>query len=155
MKNYFGSRAFLTNPWFWLFIILTLFLLVHAPFRTAIADNANWEKPSDEPETPGDKHERLAHVFDYLRTESMSMSSHLPDTLRESADWAVNEYHAAEESIGMQIRPSYSHGFLMHSEMKFDDSLSLNATVHDSDASQSGNSLMLRWKLLELSGGGN
>ena len=43
-----------------LLVFLTLFLLVHAPFHHVNAsDNANWQKPSDDPETLGDKHERL------------------------------------------------------------------------------------------------
>ena len=79
----------------------------------------------------------------------MEFTPNLPDALRAPAGWAVNEFHAAEESIGMQMHPGYSHGFIMRSEMKFDDELSLNTTLHDSDASQAGNSLMLRWKLFE------
>ena len=148
MKPYFLAPSFLTGIMPRLLFFLTLFICVHAPFHhVGASDNTNWLQPSDNPESLSDKHERLSHVLGYFRQEAMGLVTSLPDTVRAPVGWAEDKYQAAEDSIGMQIHPSYNHGFVMSSEMKFDDTLSLNTTLHDSDAAQSGNSIMLRWKL--------
>ncbi len=55
---------------------------------------------------------------------------------------------ALRYSNGDQALMDRGRGFDMHSELKFDESLSLNAGIRESENTELGNYVLLRWKLV-------
>jgi len=136
MNTLISEQIFLAGICRSRFLFLASCLLVLIPFHPAWSDG-----PSP---TVSNQQFHAGQLYDYMRKETLSWSSNLPDAMRAPAVWAVNGFHVTESNLGFDMQPVYSNGLGARGQMQLDDNLTLNASMRQDNAD---NSIILRWKL--------